>query len=113
MRTMTGIGDIFEREKRIGDRVVRVVDFVFVFAQLGPEPLSRPQQFVRPNLACEYPAWNTPHARMSLDRAIKHHAKGWINNKELAFVERRCQDALLKAAEIVALRAKEAQDKTE
>lgn len=115
MNDLTGIGDVFERRKRVGDCTVRVADLVFVFAQLGPPLNSWPErrQFIRPNLTHEYPAWNARLARTSLDRAIKHHAKGWINDKEIAFVEQRCQDALLEAAEVEALRALEAKDTSE
>ncbi|MDO8535053.1 MAG: hypothetical protein Q7S17_09990 [Xanthobacteraceae bacterium] len=109
MNSATGIGDIFERKIKSDGRTISVASLVFVFAQLGPGPFAMPapRQFIRPNLRQEYPAWNDRLARTSLDRAIKHRAKGWINDKELAVVERICQDAILEDAEVAALRAKE------
>ncbi len=112
MSAATGIGDVFESKIKSRGQTISVASLVFVFSQLGPGPfaLQEPRQFIRPNLRQEYQACNARLARTSLDRAIKHHAKGWLNDKELAVVERACQDALLEDAEIAALRAKEARD---
>ncbi len=113
---MTGIGDIFEREIKSGGKTISVASLVSVFAQLGPGPFSWPARelFSRAHLSQEYMTGNERQARCSLDRAIKHHAKGWINDKELAFVECQCRDTMLMAAmakdaKITALRAEEAE----
>ncbi|MDO8632159.1 MAG: hypothetical protein Q7R41_16875, partial [Phycisphaerales bacterium] len=78
----------------------------------------RPRQFIKPDLWRDYPTWNESNTRASLDRAIKHRAKGWINDKELAFIKQWCRDRMLKLmmqkdAKIAALRAKEAKDTSE
>ena len=50
MNAATGIGDVFERSKRIGDRIVSVADLVYVFDQLnGRAPVAKPAgQYDRP-----------------------------------------------------------------
>lgn len=105
MNAHTGIGDIFERSKRIGDRMLSVADLVCVFDQLAwRPPIEERRTSQRPtaaelaahpiNWGGDYRVRSLKSAETNLRRAHAQFKKGWLTRKEFDHIERKCLEVI-------------------